>query len=90
MGCSVPARSAPPARDPPPPAHMPMSGRNAWPQWFDREDGVEAPRDHVVVENRHDPDTIHLRTLVEERYKLTVYYGQNTPFPVDTNQPRRI
>jgi uncharacterized sulfatase len=30
-------------------------------------------RDHVVVENRHNPTTVHLRTLVTDRYKLTVY-----------------
>src|SRR5205823_5705236 len=38
------------------------------------------PRDHVVVENRHQPTTLHLRTYVDQRYKLTVYrhhdYGE--------------
>jgi uncharacterized sulfatase len=37
-------------------------------------------RDHVVVENRHNPTTVHLRTLVTDRYKITVYrnaeYGE--------------
>jgi arylsulfatase A-like enzyme len=30
-------------------------------------------RDHVIVENRHQPTRVHLRTYVEDRYKLTVY-----------------
>jgi arylsulfatase A-like enzyme len=37
-------------------------------------------REHVLVENRHNPTTVHLRTLVTERYKITVYrdadYGE--------------
>jgi len=38
----------------------------------------EAPaaRDHVIVENRHEPTTIHVKTYVNQRYKLTVYYGR--------------
>jgi arylsulfatase A-like enzyme len=31
-------------------------------------------RDHVIVENHHEPTTIHVKTYVEDRYKLTVYY----------------
>ena len=33
-------------------------------------------RDHVIVENRHEPTTIHVKTYVDERYKLTVYYNR--------------
>ncbi len=33
----------------------------------------EPVRDHAIVENRHNPTTMHLRTLVTERYKITVY-----------------
>jgi arylsulfatase A-like enzyme len=40
----------------------------------------EPPRDHVVIENRHNPTTVHLRTYVNDRYKITVYrnaeYGE--------------
>lgn len=36
-------------------------------------DHVELARDHALVENRHQPRTIHLKTLVEQRYQLTVY-----------------
>ena len=34
------------------------------------------PRDHVIVENRHQPTRLHLRTYVDRRYKLTVYRDQ--------------
>lgn len=32
-------------------------------------------RDHTIVENRHQPTTIHVKTYVDNRYKLTVYYN---------------
>jgi arylsulfatase A-like enzyme len=31
-------------------------------------------RDHCIVENRHEPTTIHVKTYIDARYKLTVYY----------------
>jgi arylsulfatase A-like enzyme len=37
---------------------------------------VASARDHVIVENRHEPTTIHLKTYVDQRYKLTVYYNR--------------
>ncbi|HEY0946671.1 MAG TPA: sulfatase-like hydrolase/transferase [Opitutaceae bacterium] len=47
-----------------------MSARSQWATWAD----PEAPgRDCVLVENRHQPTTVHLNTLVTARYKLTVY-----------------
>lgn len=33
-------------------------------------------RDHAIVENHHNASQVHLRTLVTERYKLTVYRGR--------------
>lgn len=36
----------------------------------------ESARDHIVVEHHHEPTTIHLKTYVDERYKLTVFYGR--------------
>jgi arylsulfatase A-like enzyme len=33
-------------------------------------------RDHVLVEFRHQPTTIHMKTLVEDRHKLTVYFNR--------------
>ncbi|WFB34892.1 sulfatase-like hydrolase/transferase [Kiritimatiellota bacterium B12222] len=39
--------------------------------------GDESPlRDHVLVQNRHEVDSIFLNTYVNERYKLTVYFNQ--------------
>lgn len=34
-------------------------------------------RDHVICEFRHEATTIHQKTYVDERYKLTVYYNQD-------------
>ena len=36
----------------------------------------ETLRDHVVVENHHEPGSIHVKTYVDERHKLTVYHNQ--------------
>jgi len=33
-------------------------------------------RDHAICEFHHEPTTIHQKTYVSERYKLTVYYRQ--------------
>lgn len=41
------------------------------------EGSAESVRDHVIVENHHQPTTLHLKTYVDARYKLTVYYNQN-------------
>jgi arylsulfatase A-like enzyme len=37
---------------------------------------IDKIRDHVIVENHHQPTTIHQRTYVNERYKITVYYNR--------------
>ena len=37
----------------------------------------ESIRDHITVENHHQPTTIHIRTYVDQRYKLTVYHNHN-------------
>ncbi|MCL4507822.1 MAG: sulfatase-like hydrolase/transferase [Chloroflexi bacterium] len=39
---------------------------------------AESARDHALIENRHNPTTVHLRTYVNQRYKLTVYRGADT------------
>lgn len=58
-------------------APMSMQGVNQLPVWT----GASAKaRDEVIVEFRHQPTKVHLRTLVTERHKLTVYrdadYGE--------------
>lgn len=50
-----------------------MQGLNQLDVWTGRAGKV---RDHVIVENRHEPTTVHLRTYIDERYKLTVYRDQ--------------
>jgi arylsulfatase A-like enzyme len=50
-----------------------MVGVDQGPVWRGE---AEKARDHIVVENRHEPTTIHLKTYVEDRYKLTVYFEQ--------------
>ncbi len=37
---------------------------------------TETARDYVIVENRHQPTTVHLKTYIDARYKITVYYNQ--------------
>jgi arylsulfatase A-like enzyme len=65
-----------------------MQGLDQMPVWSGDTPTV---RDHVIVENRHNPTTMHLRTLVTERYKLTVYredpYGEL--FDLDTDPEER-
>ena len=51
-----------------------MTGIDQTDVWYGRR---PSRRDHVVVENRHEPTTVHLKTYVEDRYKLTVYYWQD-------------
>lgn len=39
--------------------------------------GVEkSARDWVVIENHHQPTTIHMKTYIDARYKLTMYFQQ--------------
>jgi len=51
-----------------------MTGVDQTDVWYGR---TESARNHVIVENRHEPDTIHVKTYVDKRYKLTVYYNQD-------------
>lgn len=50
-----------------------MTGTDQSRVWLGQSAGV---RDHALVEFRHEPMTIHQRTYVDHRYKLTVYYNQ--------------
>ncbi len=51
-----------------------MTGIDQKAVWFGKQ---ESARDHIIVENRHQPTTLHLKTYVDKRHKLTVYYGQS-------------
>ncbi len=50
-----------------------MQGVDQLPVWRGQADKA---RDEVLVEFRHQPTRVHLRTYVDERYKLTVYRDQ--------------
>lgn len=50
-----------------------MSGIDQRPVWSGEK---ETLRDHVLVENRHQPTKLNILTYVDERYKMTVYYGR--------------
>ena len=38
---------------------------------------LAAARDHCLIENHHEPTTIHIKTYIEDRYKLTVYFQRD-------------
>jgi len=50
-----------------------MQGLDQSPVWRGE---AEAVRNEVVVENRHQPTAVHLRTYIDQRYKITVYRDQ--------------
>jgi len=50
-----------------------MTGVNQRAVW---EGHATRARDHVLVENNHQPWTVDLRTYVDERWKLTVYLNR--------------
>jgi len=49
-----------------------MTGINQSDVWFGMK---EKCRDHIICEYRTQPTMVHLKTYVDERYKLTVYYN---------------
>ncbi len=49
-----------------------MQGVSQWDTWRGE---TACARDWVIVENRHQPTAVHLRTYIDQRYKLTVYRG---------------
>lgn len=51
-----------------------MAGLDQTPVWTGAVDSV---RDHVLVENRHQPTKLQLHTYVDDRYKLTAYHGHD-------------
>lgn len=51
---------------------MAMTGKDQKEVWLGKIDKV---RDHILCENHHEPTVIHLKTYVDQRYKITVYYN---------------
>ncbi|MHA0858185.1 sulfatase family protein [Paenibacillus sp. CMAA1364] len=50
-----------------------MTGVNQKDVWLGQADSA---RDHAICEFRHEATTIHQKTYVNDRYKITVYYQQ--------------
>ncbi len=48
-----------------------LSQREVW------QGDDSASREHVIVENRHQPTTLHLKTYIDQRYKITLYFGRD-------------
>lgn len=55
---------------------------------------MKEARDHVLCEFHHEPTTVHLRTYINKRYKLTVYYkeeyGELFDLEVDPGEHRNL
>ena len=51
-----------------------MTGLDQSPVWRGERERL---RDHVLIEDRHEPDTIHVKTYVDARHKLIVYYRRD-------------
>lgn len=50
-----------------------MTGLNMQPEWT----GASGPlRTHAIVENRHNPTTMFMKTYIDERYKMTIHFNQ--------------
>jgi arylsulfatase A-like enzyme len=68
-----------------------MTGVNQFDVWT----GATGPaRNHVIVENHHQPTTIHVKTYVDERHKITVYrqrsYGEVFDLQEDPGEVRNL
>ena len=51
-----------------------MTGLDQTANWQGDE---SAAREHVIIENRHQPTTLHLKTYVGSRYKITLYFNRD-------------
>ncbi|GIP37873.1 sulfatase [Paenibacillus sp. J31TS4] len=56
------------------PIPLAMTGMDQKEVWLDAKERI---RHHAICEFRHEPTTIHQKTYVDERYKITVYYNQS-------------
>ncbi len=68
-----------------------MQGVNQLGVWRGEE---QSARDCAIVENRHQPTKVHLRTYIDERYKITVYrdhdYGELFDLEEDPGELRNL
>lgn len=74
------------AADIPVPANM--QGLNQLPVWCGEKETV---RKNVLIEHRHQPTAIHMKTYIDERHKLTVYFERDYGELFDLqNDPQEI
>ncbi|MFA7256108.1 MAG: sulfatase-like hydrolase/transferase [Kiritimatiellales bacterium] len=65
-----------------------MQGINQLPVWCG---GKKTVRKNVLIEHRHQPTAIHMKTYVDDRYKLTVYFERDYGELFDLqNDPQEI
>lgn len=68
-----------------------MQGVNQLPVW---EGEAQSARDEVIVEFRHQPTKVHLRTLITTRFKMTIYrdqtYGELFDLHDDPDERRNL
>ncbi len=73
------------------PIPLAMQGVNQLPVWAGTEDRA---RDHVLIENRHQPTRVHIRTYVDDRYKITLYrdesYGEMFDLHADPGEVHNL
>ena len=50
-----------------------MSGMNMLDSWHGTRSDI---RNHVIVENQHQPTTMHMRSFIDSRYKITIHYNR--------------
>ena len=50
-----------------------MAGVDQQEVWTGETDTI---RNHVIVENQHQPTTMNMRTYINQRYKMTVHYNR--------------
>jgi len=50
-----------------------MTGLDAKACWTGE---IPAHRDHVIVENRHNPTTMNMKTFIDEHHKITVHFNK--------------
>jgi len=68
-----------------------MQGVSQLPVWTGQK---KSARDHVIVENRHQPTKLNLRTFINERWKLTIYrgheFGELFDLQTDPNETKNL
>lgn len=65
-----------------------MTGINMLPEWSGASEPI---RDHVIIENRHQPTTSHIKTYVNHTHKLTIYFNRDYGELFDLeNDPKEI